>query len=234
MNAIINLALSFPLIVFTVLLALVAVYWLLVLVRLAPTELFEHDSLKKDHLASTMVSLGFAGVPVSVALSLLVVLAGALSLAVELLVLRWVPLGIFRVPVGVVVLWASFAVASPLTAGLCRRLHCRLHRHPGLSRRCLLGERVRVTGVDDDGRARAVMEDDEAREVQLLGKAGNQPASGDVRILVKYLPDINAYRSVLEQDYLDARTRLVRLHLVGHHEASEPQRHGHNGSTPSA
>lgn len=234
MNAIIDLALSFPLIVFVVLLALLGMYWLLVLLRLVPTELFERDSLKEDHLASTMVSLGFAGVPVSMALSMLAVLAGALTLAVELLVLRWVPLGLFRVPVGVVVLWASFALASPLAAVLCRRLHCRLHRHPGLSRRCLLGERVRVVDIDGDGRASAVMDDDEAREVQLLGKTGNQPRPGEARILVKYLPDIDAYRSVLEQDYLDARTRLVRLHLVGRHETSGTQRHGHNGSTPSA
>ncbi|MDT8894245.1 hypothetical protein RSO41_06215 [Halomonas sp. I1] len=234
MNAIIDLALSFPLIVFTVLLALLGVYWLLVLLRLVPTELFERDSLKEDHLASTMVSLGFAGVPVSMALSMLVVLAGALTLAIELLVLRWFPLGMFRVPVGVVVLWASFALASPLAARLCQRLHCRLHRHPGLSRRCLLGERVRVIGIDEGDHARAVMDDDEAREVRLLGKTGNRPRPGEARILVKYLPDIDAYRSVPEQDYLDARTRLVRLHLVGQHEASETHGHGHNGSTPSA
>ncbi|WP_069384050.1 hypothetical protein [Halomonas caseinilytica] len=234
MNAITDFALRFPLIVFTVLLALLGVYWLLVLLRLVPTELFERDSLKEDHLASTMVSLGFAGVPVSVALTILTLLAGAVTLVVELLVLSWVPLGFFRVPVGVVVLWLSFALASPVTAGVCRRLHCRLHRHPGLSRRCLLGERVQVTSVAENGRASAVMDDDEAREVQLLGKTDNQPRTGETRILVKYLPDIDAYRSVLEEDYLDARTRLVRLHLVGHHETSEGQRHGHNGSTPSA
>ncbi len=175
MNAITDLALRFPLIVFTVLLALLGVYWLLVLLRLVPTELFERDSLKEDHLASTMVSLGFAGVPVSVALTILTLLAGAVTLVVELLVLSWVPLGFFRVPVGVVVLWLSFALASPVTAGVCRRLHCRLHRHPGLSRRCLLGERVQVTSVAENGRASAVMDDDEAREVQLLGKTDNQP-----------------------------------------------------------
>ncbi|MFG6175666.1 hypothetical protein ACGTN6_00310 [Halomonas sp. THAF12] len=233
MNATVSLALSFPLIVFTVLLALLAVYWLLVMLRLAPTELFEHDSLRDDNLASALVSLGFAGVPASVALSSLVVLAAALTLVVELAVLQWLPLGFFRIPVGVGVIWAAFALASPLAAGLCRRLHRRLHCHPNLSRRCLLGERVRVTRVDDEA-ATAVLDDDPGREVKLLGKAGNLPQAGETRILVKYLAGQEAYRSVPEQDYLDARTRLMRLHLLERHARSDHQGHGgHNGSTPS-
>ena len=62
-----DIALSFPLILFTVLLPLVALYWILVALKLVPLQLFERDSLRDDHMASTMVSLGFAGVPVTVA-----------------------------------------------------------------------------------------------------------------------------------------------------------------------
>ena len=88
MQTLISAALQFPTIVFTFLLALIALYWLLVLIRLAPLELFERDSLRDDHMASTLVSLGFAGVPATLALSFLMLIAGALSLAVELLALR--------------------------------------------------------------------------------------------------------------------------------------------------
>ena len=104
MESVRQILLSFPLVVFSALLPLLLIYWLLVALRLASLELFERDSLKGDHLASSMVALGFAGVPASVALTLLVVLAGALTLAVELLLLRWLPLGMMRVPVGVGVL----------------------------------------------------------------------------------------------------------------------------------
>ncbi|MCK2183746.1 hypothetical protein [Halomonas getboli] len=233
MNAIVSLALSFPLIVFTALLALTAIYWLLVLLRLAPVELFEHDSLRNDNLAGALVSLGFGGVPASVALSALIVLASALALVVELAILRPLPLGFFRVPLGMAVIWAVFALASPLASWLCRRLHRRLHRHPTLSRRCLLGERVRVTEVDADG-ATAVMDDDPGREVRLRGKEGNWPRVGEMRVLVKYLTDQGAYRSVMEQDYLDARTRLVRLHLLERHERSDGEEmRGHKGPTSS-
>ncbi|MDN3556414.1 hypothetical protein [Halomonas maura] len=236
MHAVLDLATSFPLVVFTGLLVLLVVYWLLVLLRLAPTELFEHDSLKEEHLASTMVSLGFAGVPVSLALSVLIVLAGSVTLIVELAVLRWLPLGFFRIPLGVLVLWGAFALASPLAAGLCLRLHRRLHRAPERLPRCLLGERVRVTAeADADGRTTAVLDENDGHEVVLLGKPGRLPRPGERHVLVKYLPEADGYRSVREQDYLDARTRLVRLHLLERHERPlDDGGRGHNGSTPSA
>ncbi|GHE20153.1 hypothetical protein [Halomonas urumqiensis] len=222
MPAISSIALSFPVVLFSLLLPLMLLYWLLVALRLAPLELFEHDSLKGDHLSSTMVSLGFAGVPVSVALSMLLVLAGAVTLAIEMLVLRWLPLGLFRIPVGVAVLWLAFVLAQPLAAALCHRLHGWFHRHPATSRRCLLGERVLVTeGASEDELVCAVLVDDPDCLVRLHGKAGTMPAEGDTRVLVKYLADEDAYRSVAAQDYEDARSRLSRLRLQAKREATE-------------
>ncbi|MGM0535505.1 MAG: hypothetical protein ACQEUN_08945 [Pseudomonadota bacterium] len=209
-----QIALSFPVVVFSVLLALVALYWLLVVLRLARVECFEHDSLKGDHLASTLVALGFAGVPASFALSVLLLLAGGITLGVELAVLRWLPLGLFRIPVGVAVLWAAFALASPLAAGLCHGLHRWFHRHAPQQRRCLLGEKVEVRAeADADGRAAAVLVDDPAWQVRLHGKPGNLPRVGERRVLVKYVAGEDAYRSVPEVEYREARAHLSRLRL---------------------
>ncbi len=227
METLIEIALGFPVVIFVALLALVAGYWLLVALRLAPVELFEHDSLRNDTLASALVSLGFIGVPASLSLTLLIGLAGLLTLAVELAVLRWLPLGFFRIPLGILVIWGAFALASPLAAGLCQRLHRRLHRRrPGAPEplpRCLLGEAVRLTAVSGD-EVTAVLESDPGHEVRLAIKAGDAPAAGEHRVLVKYLPRDGRYRAVPEGDYLDARTRLRRLHLL--HGASP-----HNGSS---
>ncbi|MDT8878718.1 hypothetical protein RSO68_04490 [Halomonas saccharevitans] len=221
--------LSFPVAIFGALLALVACYWLLVALRLAPVELFEHDSLRNDTLASALVSLGFIGVPASLALTVLIALAGGLTLILELAVLRWLPLGFFRIPLGILVIWGAFALASPLAAWLCQRLHKRLHRrephgHERLPR-CLLGERVRVTSVSADEApvVAAVLEGDASHEVGLATKAGDVPEVGEQRVLVKYLPGDGRYRAVPESDYLDARTRLRRLHLLhrpSHHDGA--------------
>ncbi|WP_104202545.1 hypothetical protein [Billgrantia saliphila] len=214
METIRQLAVSFPVVIFSVLLPLVALYWLLVALRLAPLELFERDSLKGDHLASSMVALGFAGVPVAFALSVLVVLAGGITLALEWFVLRGFSLGLFRVPLGLAVLWAAFAVASPLAAGLCQALHRWFHRHFSSQCRSLLGECVEVTAEpDDEGWTRAVLVDDPECEVRLHGKPSNMPHAGERRVLVKHIAGEAAYRSVAEGDFLDARTRLSQLRL---------------------
>ncbi|SFU41165.1 hypothetical protein [Halomonas korlensis] len=214
METIRQIALSFPVVVFSALLSLAALYWLLVALRLAPLELFEQDSLKGDHLASTLVALGFAGVPASFALTVLLVLAGAITLIAELAVLRWLPLGLFRIPVGVVVLWVAFVVASPVAAALCHALHGWFHRHAPQQRRCLLGEKVKVMAeADTDGWATAMLVGDPACQVRLHGKPDNLPHAGERRILVKYVADEDAYRSVAEGDYREARVHLSRLRL---------------------
>ncbi|AVI62719.1 hypothetical protein [Halomonas sp. GFAJ-1] len=219
MQTLISAAVQFPTAVFTFLLALIVLYWLLVLVRVAPLELFERDSLRDDHTASTLVSLGFAGVPATLALSILVLLAGAISLAVELLVLRWLPLGMLRVPVGVLVLWGSLAVASPIAAAICHALQRGLHRYQPFKRRCLLGATVVVTEPQQDGCATSLLDDEPNSFIKLHCKAGDTPRLGERRVLVKYLAEEGAYRSVLEQQYLETRVWLSKLRL--HHKQQQ-------------
>ncbi|MDP3535017.1 MAG: hypothetical protein Q8S08_06480 [Halomonas sp.] len=219
MQTLISAAVQFPTAVFTFLLALIVLYWLLVLVRVAPLELFERDSLRDDHTASTLVSLGFAGVPATLALSILVLLAGAISLTVELLVLRWLPLGMLRVPVGVLVLWGSLAAASPIAAAICHALQRGLHRYQPFKRRCLLGATVVVTEPQHDGYATSLLDDEPNSFIKLHCKAGDTPRLGERRVLVKYLAEEGAYRSVLEQQYLETRVWLSKLRL--HHKQQQ-------------
>ena len=212
MERVYTLLISFPLVVFGVLVPLVLLYWLLVALRLAPLELFERDSLKHDHMASTLVSLGFAGVPASFALSILIIFAGAITLAVELLVLRWLSLGLFRVPLGVAVLWGAFALASPVASGVCHATHRWFYGQ----RRTLLGEAVEVIGTPDaDGWADAVLLNDRNCRVRLHGKpqSGSMPNVGEHRVLVKFIARENAYRSVEKNAYCDARAHAKRLTL---------------------
>ncbi|MBZ5488104.1 hypothetical protein HW452_11275 [Halomonas aquamarina] len=217
MQPIVSTAIQFPTIIFTFLLALLALYWLLVLIRIAPLELFEHDSLRDDHMGSTLVSLGFAGVPATLALTFLVLIAGALSLATELFILRWLPLGMLRVPVGVLVVWLAFAIASPIAAMICHSLHRGLHRYPPFTRRCLLGATVIVAESEGDDIAMATIDKEPNSHVRLHCKAGDCPQEGERRVLVKYLADEGAYRSVTEQAYMDTRVRLNKLRLRHKH-----------------
>lgn len=221
MEFVIELALSFPVVLFSVLMPLVLLYWVLVALRLAPLELFEHDSLKGDYLASSLVALGFAGVPASFSLSVLLLLAAAITLAVELVALRWFDLGLFRVPLGVVVLWVALAVASPLAAALCAAMRRWFHRQLPGHQRCLLGERVEVLGEPDAaGWARARLLDDPDCEVRLHGKPDSMPHAGERRVLVKFVAGEEAYRSVDAGEFREARAHLNRLRLGGDRSAA--------------
>ncbi|MFG6666322.1 hypothetical protein ACGK9R_04350 [Halomonas sp. HNIBRBA4712] len=223
MQPILSAVLLFPTIVFAFALALLAFYWLLVLIRLAPLELFERDSLRDDHTASTLVSLGFIGVPATLALTVLVLLAGAMTLALELFVLRWFDLGMLRVPVGVVILWASLALASPLAAVICQGLGRGLQRFAPFKRRNLLGVTVEVTSLEGDDLARAVIAHRPGCEVRLHCKEDDAFTPGERRVLVKYLKGEGAYRSVKEQAYMETRQRLSQLRLRHkHQEAAHP------------
>jgi len=221
MEFITEVALSFPVVVFSVLMPLVLLYWVLVALRLLPLELFEHDSLKGDYLSSSLVALGFAGVPASFALSVLLLLASAFTLAVEVLVLRWLDLGFFRVPLGLIVLWGALAVSSPLAAALCASMRRWFHRHLLGHQRFLLGEHVEVMAEpDSDGWARAVLLDDRDYEVRLHGKPESMPHAGDRRVLVKFVAEENAYRSVNEAEFREARAHLAKLRIGGNRSSS--------------
>lgn len=214
MQPLLHAATLFPSVVFTLLLGLLTLYWLLVIIRLAPLELFERDSLKEDHLASTLVSLGFAGVPATLALTMILTIAAAFTVTIELLLLQRLPLGLIRIPVGVLVLWGALVVASPLAAAFCQALHRGLHRYGPFTRRCLLGQTVIVTERQGEGEwASALLENEPNSTVKLHSKVDALPQKAERRVLVKYLPDEGAYRSVAEHEYLETRTRLHKLRL---------------------
>ena len=228
MEHVLHAAIQFPSIVLVVLLGLLAFYWLLVLIQVAPLDLFERDSLKEDHLASTLVSLGFAGVPAILALSVILAISVALTLTIELLVLRWLPLGLIRIPVGVLVLWLSMVAASPIAASVCHALHRGLHRYSPFTRRCLLGETVVVTDRQGRGElAFAVIDNEPNSAITLHSKEGALPLQGERRVLVKYLPSEGAYRSVSEQDYLETRVHLNKLRLNRKKRHSAPYSTSH-------
>lgn len=228
MELLIQTALSFPAIVFAFLLAAAAFYWLLVAIGVAPIEFFEHDSLRDNHLASTLVSLGLGGVPASFALTVLLLFSTVACFLIELLLLRYLPLGFFRLPLGIVIMWAAIAVSAPLCVATCRALQCRFHHYRSASTRCLLGQAVIVLGTqDDDGRCQARLAEDPGVVLTLHGKSGACSEAGERRVLVKYLVAENAYRSVPEQEFLDAHVRLGKLRLLRKHQGMVGSKRGH-------
>ena len=100
--------------------------------------------------------------------------------------------------------WSRNPVITILVHGTEQLLSC-LHFHGRAT--------VGVAEHQNDESASATLLNEPSSTVTLHCKAGDCPQPGERRVLVKYLAKEGAYRSVLEQHYLDTRVRINKLRL---------------------
>ncbi|WP_284618246.1 ubiquinone biosynthesis protein [Aquabacterium humicola] len=154
----------YPTAVYTALLGIVLVYWVLALIGLVD---FEHSGLDLDieaqadvdaaeltTLASYVVAFGLSGVPISVAVSLLVLYAWVASCLAGMWLLPLLqamtplPDAVQTIVAGTVVLLLAAALAIPLAAATIRPLRKLFVTHTAISNHALVGQACRVlTGV---------------------------------------------------------------------------------------
>jgi len=162
-------ATSFPSVIYTVLLGVVLVFWLLSLVGIVDfdagpvIEAELHADADVDEigdLASYLMALGLNGVPFSVVLSLLVLVSWTITCLVAMWLLPLVPTSLLRIAAGLVVMLAALAVAIPVTAHLIRPLRGLFVTHTAISNAGLVGQACKVltSSVDEKfGRAEVAM-----------------------------------------------------------------------------
>lgn len=157
---------GYPTAIYTVLLGVVVIYWVLAVAGMVD---IEHSGIDVDvqthadgdtsdvgQLASYVVAFGLNGVPFSVAVSLLVLVSWTLSCLGGEWLLPLVPTLPLKLLAGTVLLVASAAIAIPLAAVAIRPLRGLFVSHTAVSNAALVGQACRVvTGVvnEKDGRA---------------------------------------------------------------------------------
>ncbi|MDZ4359590.1 MAG: DUF1449 family protein [Variovorax sp.] len=157
---------GYPTAIYTVLLGVVVIYWVLAVVGMVDFEssgidvdLHTHadgDTSDMGQIASYVVAFGLNGVPFSVAVSLLVLVAWTLSCLGGEWLLPLVPTMVLKLLAGTVLLVVSAALAIPVTAVAIRPLKRLFVSHTAVSNAALVGQVCRVvTGVvnEKDGRA---------------------------------------------------------------------------------
>lgn len=174
MTSFYDAAIAFPTAIYTTLLGVVVVYWLLALVGIVDfesTNLDVHHELHVDahaelhadahtdelsDLASYLVALGLNGVPFSVVFTLLTVFAWTTTCLAAMWLLPLVPTTLLRTVAGLGVLLGGFALALPLTARSIRPLRGLFVTHTAMSNASLVGQScvVLTSSVDEKfGRA---------------------------------------------------------------------------------
>lgn len=189
---------GYPTAVWSVLLAIVLVYWLLALVGLVD---FEHSGFDFDieaqadaelenisTLASYVVAFGLNGVPFSVAVSLIVLYGWVLSCLAGMWLLPLVPTLLLGVLAGTVVLVTSAALALPLTARSIRPLRGLFVTHAAISNAALVGQPCKViTGRVDQRVGRAeVAQRGASLNIRVWAEAPNALTKGSPARIVEY------------------------------------------------
>ncbi len=155
---------AYPTVIYTALLGVVVLYWLLAMLGMVDFESSDIDlELQADAemgdlgtLASYVMAFGLNGVPFSVVVSLLLLVSWTLSCLAGMWLLPVVPTAVLRAIAGTGVLAASFAAAVPVAARLVRPLRGLFVTHAATSNAALVGQccRVITQGVDEQvGRA---------------------------------------------------------------------------------
>jgi hypothetical protein len=164
---------GYPTAIYTVLLGVVVIYWVLAVLGMVDIEhagidLHLHadaphvhthadgDSSDIGHIASYVVAFGLNGVPFSVAVSLLVLVSWTVCCLGGEWLLPLVPTMPLKLLAGTVLLVASAVIAIPITAVAIRPLRGLFVSHTAVSNAALVGQVCRVvTGVvnEKDGRA---------------------------------------------------------------------------------
>jgi len=196
---------AYPTALYTALLGVVLVYWVLALLGIVDFESggidldvdlhadAEIDSLST--LATYAVAFGLNGVPFSVVVSLLVLVAWTVSALAGMWLMPLVPTLLLRMVAGTGVLLGSFAVALPVTARLVRPMRGLFVTHSALSNAALVGLPCRVlTQAVDEKVGRAEVEQRGASiNIRVWARSPNALGRGASARIVEYDPATGRY-----------------------------------------
>lgn len=191
-------ALSFPTAIYTALLGVVLVYWVLAIVGLVD---FEHSGFDLDvhpqadadpaelgTVASYVVTFGLDGVPFSVAVSLIVLYGWVASCLAGMWLQPLVPAGVLDWLGGTAVFGAASALAIVLSARTIRPLRKLFVTHAAISNAALVGQLCRVvTGSVDQRVGRAeVAQRGASINIRVWAKEPNALTKGSSARIVDY------------------------------------------------
>ena len=205
-------ALTFPTVLFGMLLGVAMLYWLLAATGLVQIDLLdglfgdgggESFSGEPGGITGSLMRFGLGGVPVTLAFTVLLLFAWLLSYFGTVWVLQGRVLGVFTLGWGMrfAILFGALLLALPLTAlslRPARRFFARLQPVPQAS---LLGRTGIVRSPELTATQGTVsVEDGGAGLVLQARDATGRFRRGDRVVLVEYLDDLNAYRVAAEGD----------------------------------
>lgn len=206
MDRFIDAAIGYPTAILTAVLLVVLVYWLLALVGWVDFESSGIDmelELQADGdpgeistLAGYMVAMGLSGVPFSIALSVLVLVAWTLSCLAGQWLMPLVPTLPLQIVTGTVALLLSVVLAVFATALLVRPLRGLFVTHQAKGNASLVGQTCTVMSqrVDQRSGHAEVAQRGASIQIRVWTPDDNRLTKGDTAVILAYDEVANRYR----------------------------------------
>lgn len=204
---------TFPVAVYTFLLIIVLLYWLMAFIGVFDIDMFDADidvefetdfeteaSINPDAeglsgLAGFMLNWGLTGVPITVVISLLIVTSWLICYLATSLILVHIPMDIIRYAIGAALIFICFAFSIPITAWSIRPFKGLFIAHTAVKKESLIGQECEVTtGKVTEDFGQASLEDGEAGMIlSIRASTDKQLKKGDKVILIEYNKEDDCY-----------------------------------------
>lgn len=213
MELFLTLITGYPVAIYTFGLCLVVFYWLVACLGLVDIDLLDITAPEFDAdidtgtgaegLAGLLMKLGLNGVPVTVILSLLVLLSWLISYFGSYFMLHLPSFAGLHLILGTALLAGAWLIALPITRVLIKPLKPLFAKLEAVTPQSILGQPVIVrTSRVDDGFGEASFNDGGAGLIlKVRSNTPNTLKQGDRVVLLEYLNDEHAYRVIPEREF---------------------------------
>ena len=205
---------SFPTAVFTFVLAICMLYWLLAVFGVVEIDMLELDGVETDFggdsdvgtpnaMAGVMLKFGLDGVPVTIILSFLSLFGWLISYFSVHFLSAYIPQGILRFLFGLLILIIAFWIAVFITSMIIRLIRPLFQKMEQQTIKRILGQTaiVRTSKVTDTF-GEATFNDGGAGLILKVRTSNKQVfAKGDKVVLLEYLEASNVYKVISEQEF---------------------------------
>lgn len=211
---------SFPTVFFTFFLAVTVLYWLVAVLGFIEIDILDFDLPEADGmaadteglsnpdvLAGLMLRFGLHGVPVTVIISFIALFGWFICYYIVHFLFVYVPDGVLRYLAGLPVLLFTLYVAVMITAVVIKPIRPLFKKAQQQTVKRVLGQIaiIRSSRVDNTF-GEAILEDGGAGLILQVRTAGdNCFRQGDRVVLLEYLKEMNVYRVISENEFLDKK-----------------------------
>lgn len=211
---------SFPTLIYTILLVVCVIYWAGAVLGFVDIDIIDLDldSLDTsggdvgadsphstpDVLAGLLLRFGLVGVPVTISISILVLIGWLLSYYIVHFVFPFVPGSFLKFVAGIPVLLATLYVSARITSVMIRPLRPLFEKATQETVKHVLGQTaiVRTSRVDNEF-GEVDLEDGGAGLILKARTTGDDRfAKGDKVVIYEKLSDQNIYRVISEEEFL--------------------------------